>query len=97
MVSFDSPGTLCPVEPLGYRQVDGFEIAGADRKFYPADAFVQKAKAYGFSNKVIVSSPLVPKPAAVRYCFHNMPSGTLTNTLGLPALPFRTDEWDLEN
>ncbi len=31
---------------------------------------------------------------AVRYAFHNLPEGNLTNTLGLPAFPFRTDRWD---
>ena len=93
IVTFDSPGTLCPVDPLDYLPVRGFEVAGADRKFYPANAYVDKAVVYGFKKDVVVSSPQVPKPVAVRYAFHNVPDANLTNVLGIPAIPFRTDDW----
>lgn len=67
--------------------VGGFEIAGADRIFHPA-----VAEAY--ENNIIVSSPEVSEPVAVRYCFRNWGEGSLFNSSGIPLLPFRTDDWD---
>lgn len=93
-VDFDSASTLSPVNPLENRPIEGFEIAGKDRVFHKANAYVKQDRPYAFSTTVIVSSPEVSDPVAVRYCFHNVPSGNLTNTLGLPAIPFRTDNWD---
>lgn len=62
-----------------------FVIAGADRKFVPADARIE-------GDTVVVSSPEVPTPVAVRYAWENYPEGcNLYNTAGLPAAPFRTD------
>ena len=43
--------------------------------------------------KVIVSSAEVPKPVAVRYAWQDWPECNLVNAAGLPASPFRTDEW----
>lgn len=68
-------------------QLTGFGIAGADRKFVWADAAIK-------GNKVIVSSSKVPHPVAVRYGFSNSPLCNLYNEKGLPASPFRTDNWD---
>ena len=45
-------------------------------------------------NRVTVTSPEVPSPVAVRYCFRNWCMGTLFNSYGIPAAPFRTDSWD---
>jgi hypothetical protein len=42
---------------------------------------------------VIVSSPSVPHPAQVRYAWQSNPEATLFNGAGLPAEPFRTDDW----
>ncbi|MGH9732970.1 MAG: sialate O-acetylesterase [Candidatus Acidiferrales bacterium] len=64
----------------------GFSIAGADRKFHWADARIH-------GDTVIVSSPDVPDPVAVRYDWANSPDGNLCNAGGLPASPFRTDDW----
>ncbi|MBF9252861.1 9-O-acetylesterase [Pontibacter sp. 172403-2] len=64
----------------------GFAIAGADKKFYWADARIE-------GNDVVVSSPKVPVPVAVRYDWANNPVGNLYNGAGLPASPFRTDSW----
>ncbi|MCW1924983.1 GDSL-type esterase/lipase family protein [Luteolibacter arcticus] len=62
-----------------------FAIAGDDRKFVWADAEIE-------GDKVIVSSPSVPRPAYVRYAWADNPAGAnLTNSEGLPAAPFRTD------
>jgi sialate O-acetylesterase len=66
--------------------LDGFAIAGADRKFHWAKATIDGAS-------VIVSSPDVPTPVAVRYGWANNPTISLYNGAGLPAPPFRTDEW----
>jgi sialate O-acetylesterase len=63
-----------------------FAIAGDDRKFVWADAEIDD------EDKVIVSSPDVPRPAYVRYAWADNPAGAnLTNSAGLPAAPFRTD------
>jgi sialate O-acetylesterase len=64
----------------------GFEIAGHDRKFYWASAAIA-------GNFVVVSSPAVQDPVAVRYGWGDSPDCNLFNVEGLPASPFRTDEW----
>jgi sialate O-acetylesterase len=60
----------------------GFLIAGEDGLFVPATAKIT-------TNKVVVSSPKVAVPAAVRYDWSNSPDGNLINKAGLPAAPFR--------
>lgn len=78
----------------GLKSYDGkplqhFAIAGADRKFVWADAVIK-------GNQVIVSSPEVPEPVAVRYAWANNPdNANLCNKEGLLASPFRTDDWNL--
>lgn len=64
----------------------GFAIAGADKKFVWANAVIK-------GNKVIVSSPEVPEPVAVRYAWAINPVCNLINGKKLPASPFRTDQW----
>ena len=64
----------------------GFAVAGADRKWYWADA--RRA-----GNTVLVSSPAVGAPVAVRYGWANVPIANLYNGHGLPAATFRTDDW----
>lgn len=66
----------------------GFEIAGADRKFVPAQASINRDRTLS------VWSDEVPDPVAVRYAFKNCIEGTLFNTYGLPASSFRTDDWE---
>jgi sialate O-acetylesterase len=44
-------------------------------------------------DSVIVSSPAVPDPQAARYAWQANPAATLFNGIGLPAVPFRTDNW----
>jgi len=86
VVKFDEVGT-------GLRIHDGekleeFAIAGADRKWYWANA-----KIVG-KDRIEVWSDAVPQPLAVRYAFNNNPKHpNLTNDTGLPAAPFRTDNW----
>ena len=64
----------------------GFEVAGKDQKFYWADAVIQ-------DDVVVVSAPEVANPIAVRYAWGNNPVCNLSNEAGLPASPFRTDDW----
>ncbi|HWC88529.1 MAG TPA: sialate O-acetylesterase, partial [Pirellulales bacterium] len=64
-----------------------FAIAGEDRKFVWADARID-------GDSVVVSSPQVSHPVAVRYAWANNPEGAnLYNAAGLPASPLRTDDW----
>jgi sialate O-acetylesterase len=62
----------------------GFTVAGADGVFHAATAVIE-------GDTVVVTSPKVPAPAAVRYGWANVASGNLFNQAGLPASPFRTD------
>jgi sialate O-acetylesterase len=69
----------------------GFAIAGEDRKFVWAKAEIE-------GDRVVVSSPQVPKPVAVRYGWADFPVANLycspgTLVRALPASPFRTDQW----
>jgi sialate O-acetylesterase len=64
----------------------GFAIAATDRKFHWADARIDR-------NHVIVSSTAVLEPMAVRYAWADNPECNLYNNEGLPASPFRTDDW----
>jgi len=64
----------------------GFAIAGEDRRFVWADARID-------GDTVIVSNPKVVKPVAVRYGWADNPIANLYNKAGLPASPFRTDDW----
>lgn len=65
----------------------GFAIAGPDKRFYWADAVIKGAN-------VVVSSTNVPTPVAVRYNWATNPIGNLYNAEGLPAVPFRSDDWE---
>jgi len=67
-----------------------FSIAGKDRKWYWADARIE-------GDTVVVSSPQVPDPEAVRYAWQSYPTATLFNGAGLPAVPCRTDNWSDKN
>jgi hypothetical protein len=64
-----------------------FLIAGSDKVFVPADAAISE-------QGVIVRSPRVPQPVAVRYAWDDDAETNLINAAGLPAAPFRTDSWD---
>lgn len=66
--------------------VTGFEIAGEDRVFHPADARLD-------NDSVIVSAAAVRSPVAVRYAWTNHPVAWLQDNLGLPVAPFRSDTW----
>jgi len=67
-------------------KLEEFEIAGDDRRWHWADAHI-------LGDAVIVSSSEVPNPKEVRYAWQSNPAATLFNGAGLPAAPFRTDNW----
>ncbi len=71
--------------------LNNFEIAGADKIFYKADAII---KGGDEKSHIIVTSNKVPNPVAVRYAFGNCIKGDIYNTAGLPLMSFRTDNWD---
>lgn len=78
---------LAPTVAVPGGKLARFAIAGADKKWVWANAVID-----GVS--VVVSSPDVPKPVAVRYAYSANPLGAnLYNKEGFPASPFRTDDW----
>lgn len=85
VVSFNNIGSGLKVHN-NYGYVQGFSIAGADKKFVWAKAYID-------GDKVVVSSDRVPSPVAVRYDWANNPDGNLFNEEGLPVCPFRSDSW----
>lgn len=66
----------------------GFTLAGEDREWHEAEARIE-------GDHVIVSSPFVTKPIAVRYGWANSPRCNLYNREALPAVPFRSDDWPM--
>lgn len=85
-VTFDHAGRGLVAQ---HGELTGFAIAGADRKFQWADAEIRG------KNRVVVSSPLVPHPVAVRYGWDDFPLVNLFSRDGLPASPFRTDDFPM--
>ena len=86
LVSFDLMGSTLAVRGGG-TQVQGFSVAGADRRFHPAQARID-------GDRVLVHSPAVATPVAVRYAWRENPAdANLINSQQLPASPFRSDTW----
>jgi len=85
-IAFDNIGSgMKAKDKYGY--VKGFAVAGADQKFYWANASIE-------NNTILVWSDKVPVPVAVRYAWADNPDdANLYNIEGLPAVPFRTDQW----
>jgi sialate O-acetylesterase len=72
-------------DPQG--KLQRFAIAGDNKKWFWADAVID-------GKTIVVSSPEVLRPVAVRYAYSVNPDGcNLYNNEGLPASPFRTDAW----
>jgi sialate O-acetylesterase len=95
--TFTSVGHLPGALKLHFSHTDGglvvkgdkleeFAVAGRDRQWHWADAKVE-------GDSVVVSSPTVSDPQAARYAWQANPAATLYNGAGLPAVPFRTDNW----
>ena len=86
LVYFNLQGSKLAVRGGG-DVVQGFELAGADHRFHPAQATVQ-------GDVVVVSSDDVAQPQAVRYAWRDNPeNANLGNQENLPASPFRSDAW----
>ena len=68
------------------KEVNGFSIAGEDKKFYWAKAIIE-------GDAVVVYSDKVAHPKAVRYAWADNPECNVVNSAGLPVVPFRTDDW----
>ena len=71
------------------KELKCFEIAGANKRFYPAEAFIT-------GSGITCFSQYVNEPVAVRYAFSDFVIGDLFNTEGLPASSFRSDDWPVE-
>lgn len=94
IITFDNIGSglvakdvLLETYRMNADELKGFAVCGEDEKFIWADAEIE-------GNKVIVSSAKVKKPIAVRYAWANFPLCNLYNKEGLPAGPFRTDNFE---
>lgn len=86
VVAFDLQGSALAVRGGG-AQVQGFQLAGADRRFHPAQARIE-------GGRVLVRSAAVAQPVAVRYAWRENPADAdLINSQQLPASPFRCDSW----
>ena len=68
------------------KPVSSLEVAGADKKFFPATGKIEH-------DTLLVSAREVKEPVAVRYAWKNSPDANLYNGAGLPAVPFRSDNW----
>jgi sialate O-acetylesterase len=79
--NFASEGLTASGKPL-----QSFEVAGADRVFHAAVATIK-------GDSVLVRSAAVSQPVAVRYAWRNASEANLYNGAGLPAPPFRSDDW----
>lgn len=85
---FDPMGNKLVLQEFN-KKSGGFTVAGKDQVFYPAEIKQQ-------GNKLIVSAREVAAPVAIRYGWADNPDLVLYNEAGLPASPFRTDNWNLE-
>lgn len=70
------------------KELVNFKVAGANQRFYPAEAFLTR-------QGITLISTRVQEPVAVRYAFDDFVVGELFNTEGLPASSFRTDDWEI--
>jgi sialate O-acetylesterase len=81
------PWAPAGVIPKPASEARGFAITGEDRRWHWGEASIE-------GNKIVVWSPQVDKPVAVRYGWSDNPPCNLYNLEGLPAAPFRTDDWE---
>jgi len=84
VVTFDEVGT--GLKAAGPR-ITGFAIAGKDQKYFWAEGEIVE------NDKIVLKSDWVEEPVHIRYAWANNPACNLYNEEGLPAVPFRTDDW----
>ena len=77
------------VSPINKPLVGSFELAGEDKVFYPAVAVLRTDR-----RSIKVTSDQVPAPVAIRYGMRNWSEALIFNNFGVPASPFRSDDWD---
>lgn len=88
---WNEPNSFKGYLPEGYATPRGFEIAGSDGVFYPA-----QGNYVWWENKIKIWSDEVTIPVAARYAFMNFcPEANVMTTVGQPLVPFRTDNWDV--
>ena len=88
IIYFKDNPTLISKDKYGY--IQGFSIAGTDKNFHWAQAYLKN------DNTVVVYSNEIKSPVAVRYAWADNPGMlTLYTTTGLPVAPFRTDDFSL--
>ncbi|WP_221032402.1 sialate O-acetylesterase [Actomonas aquatica] len=93
-VAEDGTVTVTFTDSAGLHRHDGqpargFELAGADQVFHPAEASTE-------DGKVLLKAAEVPAPVAIRYGWDELADPNLYNSAGLPAVPFRTDTWPVQ-
>ena len=86
LTSGQQPWCAQGVKPFPKDKLIGFYLAGDDKKWAEANASID-------GDSVVVSSAQIPNPVAVRYGWASSPRCNLYNKEGLPASPFRTDDW----
>jgi sialate O-acetylesterase len=74
------------LKAIGNAGLVGFEIAAEDQQWKPAQVRIE-------GDSIVASSPEVSQPKALRYAWKDWPEISLANGAGLPASPFRTDDW----
>lgn len=85
------PGTAAGLATKDGAKIKGFALAGADKRFFRAEAQIENSQPRG--PVIVLNAPQVPEPVAVRYAWADNPEVNLVNAAGLPAGPFRTDDW----
>ncbi|MCB0847051.1 MAG: sialate O-acetylesterase, partial [Bacteroidetes bacterium] len=85
-LKLDNIGSGLWVKGSKYGYVKGFAIAGKNKKFVWAQAWLE-------GDEIIINAKKIKAPVAVRYNWGNSPDGNLYNREELPAVPFRTDDW----
>jgi sialate O-acetylesterase len=85
---FDHDGGGKGLKAMDFKEVLGFTIAGEDKKFYKAEAVITG------KDTIVVSSPDVKAPKAVRYAWADNPICNVYSAVNLPMTPFRTDDWE---
>ncbi len=78
------------INPM-WTDLKGFEIAGEDKVFYPANAIIETK-----TSRLAVWSDTAPNPVAVRYAYKNYTEASIFGLSGIPVAPFRTDDWPLK-
>jgi sialate O-acetylesterase len=86
---FDNAPNGFMIKGDGKTKATEFFIAGEDKNFLPAEVKLEK-------DKIIVYNKQIKTPVAVRFSFSNTAISNVFSKEGLPVIPFRTDEWEVD-